>query len=92
MCVFSEVEVLYGGPNIFNYEVKAATLHDVYLAIASLLLVMVLVFVMSGFSFWLTYVTIYTILSCFPVAFFVYTKILSESNIIIMEHPVSLCQ
>ena len=71
----SEVEVLYGGFNIFDYEVKHATIHDIILAAISLGLVLLLAFVMSGFSLWLTLVVLYTIASSFPVAFFVYTKI-----------------
>ena len=71
----SEVEILYGGPNIFDYEVKHASIHDIILAVISLGLVLFLAFFMSGFSFWLTVVVLYTIASSFPIAFFVYTKI-----------------
>ncbi len=71
----SEVEVLYGGPNIFDYEIKHASLHDIILAAISLGLVVFLAYFMSGFSIWLTWVAIYTIGSSFPIAFFIYTKI-----------------
>ena len=74
----SEVEVLYGGPNLFDYEVKHSSIHDIILAIISLVLVLFLAYFMSGFSFWLTVVALYTITSSFPIAFFVYTKILGE--------------
>ena len=75
----SEVEVLYGGPNVYEYEVKSASLHDVYLAVVSLVLVLVLAFIMSGFSFWLTIVALYAIASSFPLAFLVYTEIFGKT-------------
>ena len=66
---------------MYEYEVKAASLHDVYLAVVSLVLVLILAFVMSGFSFWLTGVALYAIVSSFPLAFFVYTEIFGKITI-----------
>ena len=78
----SEIEVLYGGPNVFDYQVKAASMHDVVLAAISLGLVLLLAFVMSGFSLWLMLVVLYTIGSSFPIAFFVYTKIFGRLSVV----------
>ena len=70
--------MLYGGPNVYEYEVQHASLHDIYLAIASLILVLVLTFVMSGFSIWLTLTAIYAIISSFPIAFCIYTNVFGK--------------
>ena len=63
---------------MFDYEVKHASIHDAVLAVISLGLVLFLAFFMSGFSLWLTFVTLYTIGSSFPIAFFIYTKIFGK--------------
>ena len=69
---YSDIEVLYGGTEIFDYEIEEAINHDKLLALVSLGLVAPLVFILSGFSFFSTIIAISTLLSCFPIAFFFY--------------------
>ena len=64
--------MLYGGTEIFDYEVEKAVYHDRLLALVSLGLVAPLVFILSGFSFFSTITAISTLASCFPIAFFFY--------------------
>jgi len=70
--VCSDIEVLYGGTEIFDHEVEEAIHHDQLLAIVSLALVAPLVFILSGFSLFSTLTAICTLASCFPLAFFCY--------------------
>ena len=72
----SEIEVLYGGTEIFDYEVEEAIAHDEVLAGVSLALVAPLIFVLSGFSLSSTIIAILTLFSCFPYAYFVYRVVL----------------
>ena len=64
--------MLYGGTEIFDYEVQSAVNHDKYLAGVSLVLVIPLVFILSGFSLFSTATAILTLLTSFPIAFFFY--------------------
>ena len=70
--LFSEIEVLYGGTEVFDFQVQSAVNHDKYLAGVSLILVFPLVFILSGFSLFSTFTAILTILTSFPIAFFIY--------------------
>ena len=70
-----ELKVLYGGTEIFDYEVSQSIEHDAYLAIDSAWLVLVLMFVLTGFSFFSTVTGIATILSCFPLAYLFYNVV-----------------
>ena len=72
----SEVEVLYGGTEIFDYEVQEAITHDAILAIVSLALVVPLIIILSGFSLSSTIIAILTLASSFPYAYFVYRVVL----------------
>lgn len=76
--VCSEVEILYGGSNIFDYEYTAAIIHDAVLASISGALILVLVIILSGFSLWLTLGGLYAITSCFVLAYFVYRAVLGR--------------
>ena len=69
---YSDVEVLYGGTEIFDYEVEQAIKHDELLACVSLGLVAPLIFILSGFSLSSTITAILTLAGCFPIAFFFY--------------------
>ena len=75
----SELEVIYGGTGLYDYQVDSAIIHDYLLAIASFVLIVIVVFVLSGFSVWLTVLGIYSVFSCFPWAYFVYRMILGKN-------------
>lgn len=68
----SEVRVLYGGNDIFDYEVSSAFWHDIRLAIISVVTIVVLMLVLTSFSVWLTFWGIVTIVLSFPLAYFFY--------------------
>lgn len=72
------MEVLYGGPIIFDYEVTSAIAFDAVLAAGSVGLIFFLMFFLSGFSLWLTLAGFYSIASCFIPAYFVYRVIFGE--------------
>ena len=78
VCACSEVEVLYGGSNIFDYQVTSAVIHDAILGTISVCLILLLMFVFSGFSVWLTVGGIYAIVTCFVPAYFVYRVLFSK--------------
>lgn len=82
----SEVEILYGGSNIFDYEVTSAVIHDAILGAISVGLILLLMFILSGFSAWLTLGGIYSIITCFSPAYFVYRVIFSESCLVGIKH------
>ena len=75
------MEVLYGGNSVFDYQIESAIIHDAKLAIASGLMILILIFSLSGFSVWSTICGVYAILSCFPFAFFAYRVILQIESI-----------
>jgi len=69
---YSKVRVLYGGNDIFDYEVSRAFWHDIRLAIISVATIVVLMLVLTSFSIWLTFWGVVTIVLSFPLAYFFY--------------------
>ena len=63
---------MYGGNDIFDYEVSSAYWHDIRLAVVSLAMIFVLMLVLTSFSLWLTICGVLTILLSFPLAYFFY--------------------
>lgn len=63
-----KVQVLYGGTNIFDYEVKSALKNDLSLAVYTGIVVTILLLVLTSFSFFLTLVGICSIASSIPLA------------------------
>lgn len=80
-----DVEVLYGGPDIFDYEVAQAISHDAKLAIPSGIVIFILMFVLTGFSLPSAIVGIVAIISSFPLAFFVYRVVLGIESVGILN-------
>ena len=74
----SDIEILYGGTLLFDYEVSSAVTHDLFLATGSVVAIIVVMMILTGFSIWLTFFGFYTILSCFPIALFVFKVVLGE--------------
>ena len=72
------MDVMYSdsGSVIFDTETSQAIEHDVMLAVPSGVLILVLVFILSGFSIFSTFAGVVAIITCFPLAFFVYWVIL----------------
>ena len=70
--VDSKVRVLYGGNDVFDYEVSSAFWHDIQLAVISVVTIIVLMLVLTSFSIWLTFWGIVAIVLSFPLAYFLY--------------------
>ena len=68
------MKVLYGGNEIFDYEVLSSFWDDVRLAISSLIAIFILMLLLSS-SLYLTIVGILIIGLSFPIAFFFYRVI-----------------
>jgi len=73
----SKVRVLYGGNDVFDYEVGNAFWHDIRLAIISVITIIILMFILSSFSIWLTFWGFVTIVLSFPLAYFFYRVVFS---------------
>ncbi len=74
-----DIEVLYGGTLIFDYEVNAAISHDTKLAAVSLGLIVFFMFLLTGFSPFSTMAGIFAIAASFPLAFCLYRALQFES-------------
>ena len=77
-CLSSQVRVLYGGNDVFDYEVSSAFWHDVSLAIISVVTIVVLMLVLTSFSIWLTLCGVVTIVLSFPLAYFFYRVVFRD--------------
>ena len=72
----SDIEVLYGGAEVFDYEVNQAKLHDIKLAIISIVVIFFTMFILTGFSLFLTIWGGVAIVMCWVFALFFYRVIL----------------
>ena len=72
---FSKVKILYGGNEIFDYEVNHAFWNDVKLALFSLAAIVIFMLILTSFSLWLTFFGIASILLCFPLAVCLYHNV-----------------
>ena len=70
------MEVLYGGGDIFDYEVNQAKYHDLLLGGGSFAIVLVAMFVLTGFSLFLTLWGGAALVMCFLTSLFVYRVVL----------------
>ncbi|RDD44089.1 Protein dispatched-like protein 3 [Trichoplax sp. H2] len=66
------VRVLYGGPQIFDYEVNSAFFNDIKLAGISLGLIFIVFFILTSFSVYLTVIGLLSIVLSFPIAYFIH--------------------
>ena len=74
----SKVRILYGGSDIFDYEVRSAFWHDIHLAIISVVTIVVLMLILTSFSIWLTFWGVVTIMLSFPLAYFFYRVVFHD--------------
>ena len=70
--VDSQVDVLYGGTEIFDHEVSETIYHDTLLSIPTFLAICVLLLVFTSFSAWLTLCGLLSIIYSFCCAYFCY--------------------
>ena len=78
---FRQVTVLYGSPEIYDYEIKHTFFHDVLFAAISFGLIVVLLFILTSFSLWLTIFGLLTIVFSVPFSYFVYRVLLRIDTI-----------
>lgn len=64
--------MLYGGNEIFDYEVETTFWNDVRLAVYALVSIFILMLVLTGGSLWLTFWGYVSILLSAPLAIFFY--------------------
>lgn len=67
-----KVHVLYGGNELFDYEVESTFWADVRMAVYACIAITLFMFVLTSFSFYLTFMGILCIVLSFPLAFFFY--------------------
>ena len=77
-CFTSKVRVLYGGNDVFDYEVSSAFWHDIRLALISVVTIVVLMLILTSFSIWLTFWGVVTIVLSFPLAYFFYRVVFQD--------------
>lgn len=77
MASTKNIDVLYGGPTLVDGQVTEAVVHDATLAAISFVMIIILVFLSTGCSFTSTLAALITIVSCFPLAFFIYRIVFS---------------
>ena len=82
---FSKVLVLYGGNELFDYEVEAIFWSDVGLAVFALFAVLLVMIVMTSFSLSLTFMGIWCIALSFPLAMFFYRAVFKIVGLGIMN-------
>ncbi|XP_022085461.1 protein dispatched homolog 3-like [Acanthaster planci] len=67
-----KVRVLYGGTQLFDYQVAETISHDLRLCIPTGITIFILLFVLTSFSLWLTFWGFVSILFSFAWAYFIY--------------------
>ena len=71
-CCFRKVRVLYGGNELFDYEVDTTFWRDLRLSFLTLGFIILFMFILTSFSAWLTLWGMASIVLSFPLAFFIY--------------------
>ncbi|KAL8601691.1 hypothetical protein ACOMHN_033867 [Nucella lapillus] len=80
-----KVHVLYGGNELFDYEVESTFWSDVKMAIIAASCIAVLMFIMTSFSFFLTFTGLLCIALSFPLAIFFYRVVFNIVGLGIMN-------
>ena len=70
--IFSHVSVLYGGNEIFDYEIETTFWNDIKLAGFALGAIFLLMLILTSGSLWLTVMGLFSILLSAPLAIFFY--------------------
>ncbi|CAH1774549.1 unnamed protein product, partial [Owenia fusiformis] len=68
-----KVQVLYGSNELYDYQVKETWINDVKLAFFSVGFILVLMYILTSFSMWLTVIGFISIIESFPFALFLYS-------------------
>ena len=73
--VFRDLNVLYGGNEMFDYEIDTTFWNDMKLSLITLALIVIFMLILTSFSVWLTFWGIFSIVLSFPMAFFFYREV-----------------
>ena len=82
---FSKVRVLYGGNELFDYEVESTFWSDVRMAIFAVVSIAVLMFLMTSCTLSLTLMGLWSIVLSFPFAIFFYRVVFNIVGLGIMN-------
>ncbi len=82
---FRDLTVLYGGNELFDYEVDTTFWSDMRLALFTLFFIMLFMFILTSFSVWLTFWGIFCILLSFPLALFFYREVFGVATLGILN-------
>ena len=82
---FSKVQVLYGGNEIYDYEVDTGFWTDMRLATISLASISVLMLLLTSFSVWLTVCGLVSIVVSFPMALVLYRTVFGIQSLGILN-------
>jgi len=80
-----DVRILYGGNEVFDYQVTQTFWNDLQLAIFAVAAIVILMLILTSFSIWLTICGIITIVLSFPLAFFFYRVVFNVVNLGILN-------
>ena len=82
---FSKVRVLYGGNELFDYEVESTFWSDVRMAVFAVVSIAVLMFIMTSCTMFLTLMGLWSIILSFPFAIFFYRVVFNIVGLGIMN-------
>ena len=82
---FSKVRVLYGGNELFDYEVESTFWSDVRMAVFAVVSIAVLMFIMTSCTIFLTLMGLWSIVLSFPFAIFFYRVVFNIVGLGIMN-------
>lgn len=80
----SKLQVLYGGTEIFDYQVDSTFWNDVRMAYFTVICICVIMLLLT-FSVWLTFWGVTSIVICFPLALFLYRVVFRISALGILN-------
>ncbi|OWF56167.1 protein dispatched homolog 3-like [Mizuhopecten yessoensis] len=80
----NKLQVLYGGTEIFDYQVDSTFWNDVKMAYITMICICVIMMMLT-FSVWLTFWGVASIVMCFPLALFLYRFVFGISALGILN-------
>ena len=66
---------MYGGNELFDYEIDTTFWNDMKLSLITLVLIVIFMLILTSFSIWLTIWGMLSIVLSFPMAFFFYREV-----------------
>ena len=79
------MKVLYGGTQLYDFEVETTLSSDLKLALLTLVLIVILVFILTSFSLFLTFFGVLAILLSLPLAYFHFRVVFAVKSVGILS-------